>query len=576
MKRFVVELTLTVDADGGTETFYYTTKGFRTKPTDTPANKWVEPRVRSLGKLERSLFTGARVTGAIKPAGATLYLDNTDGELDAWLDYGISGSRVVYRWGDVGAAYPDGYEVVQIAYIQSFKLPDIDSVLVGLRDRSHLLDKPLVTATFAGTGGVEGTGLASKKKQWVSSDPAYYPPILIDVVKQIYFVSETGPGSLGSFLQLFEGGVEITRASDYSSEAELLSTPPASGECRFWCGVTGAFGVKPGPIYVRLGTPPIFELRCYSACYQANGNYWSFDALCRRAGLADVTDLAGVVGARLVDDDSTYLRVMEEACIEHQQFFGFDRLDVFRSGMLLEPDADESVYTFTTANAKSFARNPPSGMEAPVWQVTLNAGKTYPCQYAEGAPDEMKDYLSRDPWWTSFTGSSAATLTANPGAITAELSTPNRDIQNTFSQTLFINRYLGLFGGRRDFLTLTATEFTSRMLEIELHDTVIVQMTRFQCGSGRAFRVININIDWSVPSITFGLWGGTPGDGGGIDTGEPGGTVVTDPVAIRSELGVDLLTEDGFVLLIETASDFLRSETDSPLLTEGSSLLLLE
>lgn len=578
MKRFVVQLTLTVDADGGTQDFYYALAkegGFRTKPTDTPANEWIAPRVKNLGKLRRELFTGARVTGAVRPALATLYLDNTDGGLDVWLGYGISGSKVIYWWGDDGAAFPAGYEPVQIMYIKGLQLPDLDQALVQLRDRSYLLDTPLVTATFTGGGGLEGTGVASKKKQWVSGDPAFFPPIVINVTDQTYFVHQNGPSTLASYYQIFEGGVEITRGADYSSEAEILSTAPASGQCRFWFGPVVS-GTSTGPVYVRLGTPPVYELRCYALGYQADGGQWSFDALCRSAGMSDVTDFAGVVGARLVDDDATYLDVMRDSCIEHQQFFGFDRLDVFRADYLEEPDEDASVYTFTTDNAGGFRREVIPGMEAPVWRVTLNAGKTYSSPYASGASDLMKDYLSRDPWWTSFSGSSAATKLANPGAVSAELETPNRDIQNTFSQTNFINRFLGLFGGRRDFLTLTAKEFTSRVLEIELHDTVIVDMPRFQCSGGRAFRVVTIDIDWSVPAITFGLWGGTPGDGGGIDTGGSSGSTASDPVAIRSELGVDLYSELGEVLLIESELEYLQSEIDSPLLTEGSALLLLE
>lgn len=569
MKRFVVKLTLTVNDDGTTADFYYSTHGFRTLPTDTPANTWVEPRILNLGKLRRELFSGARLTGAVRPSGATLRLNNDDGGLDAWIDYGISGSQAVYYWGEIGAAFPDDYEIVQILYIQSFKL-DFSEVAVGLRDRLYLLDKPVVTSTFLGTGGIEGTGVASKKKQWVAEDPGYFPPIVVDVTKQIYFVQDTGPGSLSSFFQCFEGGVEISRDTDYASEAALTSaTDPDPGTCKFWFGPSGD-----GPVYVRLGTPPTYEIRIFGLGYQADDTSWSFAALCRRAGLDDVTGSAGVVGARLVDDDSTYLEVMEASSAKYVQFFGFGRLDVFTVGSLAEPDEATSEHTFTVDNARDFRREAPSGMEAPVWQVTMNAGKTWPTQFQDAASDTMKDYLSRDPWWTSFTGSSSATLLANPGAIAAEVSTPNRDIQNTFAQTNFINRYLSLFGGRRDFMVLKSTKFTSAMLAIDLHDTVEVQIPRMQCDNGRFFRVVTIDIDWSVPEITFGLWGGTPGDGGGIDTGD--GETTSDPMAIQSELGVDLYTEDGEVILIESELVYLQTEIDSPLLTEGSALILLE
>ena len=47
------------------------------------------------GTMRRELFSGTRVTGAVRPSFGELVLINADGGLDAWMGYGISGAKVV-------------------------------------------------------------------------------------------------------------------------------------------------------------------------------------------------------------------------------------------------------------------------------------------------------------------------------------------------------------------------------------------------------------------------------------------------------------------------------------------------
>ena len=168
--RFVAEITLTVDGAGTTQTFYFATSGFATKPSDTPANTYIAPRLQSAGTLRRELFSGTRVAGVVRPSFGELLLFNGDGALDAWIGYGVSGGKVTVRMGDEDAAYPGGYTTVYVAYAQQL-IANFDTIQVVLRDRINLLDQPIVTAQFTGAGGLEGTtGVAGKLKQWVSSD----------------------------------------------------------------------------------------------------------------------------------------------------------------------------------------------------------------------------------------------------------------------------------------------------------------------------------------------------------------------------------------------------------------------
>lgn len=234
IERIVVEMTMVVDDIGTEQTQYFATSGFTTKPTDTPANTYVAPRIKSAGSFKRELFGGSRVTGSVRPSFGEIVLFNGDGGLDSWMGYGVSGGKVVVRIGPEDGAYPVDYTTIYIAYAQYIRA-DFSEIKVILRDRLHLLDQPLVTAQFEGTGGLEGTtAMVGKLKQWVAGDPGYFPPILVDPATQLYFVQSTGPSTLLSSIKVYEGALEISRGADYADSLTMLSTSPSIGTARFW------------------------------------------------------------------------------------------------------------------------------------------------------------------------------------------------------------------------------------------------------------------------------------------------------------------------------------------------------
>lgn len=499
MKNFVAEITVVVDSIGTEQTFLFGTAGFTTRPSDTPANAYVAARLKNAGTMRRELFSGTRVTGAVRPSFGELVLINADGGLDAWMGYGISGGKVVVRMGEEGAAYPAGYTTVYIAYAQHI-VSDFREIRVRLRDRLNLLERPLVTGSFGGSGGLEGTtGMAGKLKQWVSSDPGYFPPILVDAALQLYFVQSTGTGGIGSLFSLYEGGVPITRDANYTSASDCLSTSPSAGECRFWLGSGGN-----GPVYVRLGSVPKFDLRVFSGGYQSNGSSWSLPAMAALAGITGGTG-ALVVGAQLVDDSRSILQVMQDACISAFGWFGMTRLDVFRCGTLSEPDAS-TVHNFNEHNAKGWTRAPVHDMDAPVWSVSVHAGKTWPGNLATGASSTMADYIGRTPWWTSFSEEDASIKTAHPGAVAVVVETQARNFPNRLAQTQYRDKFFSLYGVLREFYTFT-TPLTEQALALELHDTVQIKLPRFGLNSGKNMRIITQDIDCTRRQITFGVWG---------------------------------------------------------------------
>lgn len=576
---FVVEISPVVADDGSTQKFLFSTKAFGTLSTDTPPNTRVRNCLRNPGTFTRNLFANARVTGVITPDYGNIILANRvpekggPGELDDWVDYGLAGSVVNVYWGVPGDAYPSAWTFVYTAFCHSF-VADATEVVLRLRDQLQLLDQPLVAESFAGTGGLEGTGGVSKPKQWVSGDPGFIEPILLDVNKQIYFVQSTGtylgsPTALtdtsDSAWGLFEGGSRLTHdgLTPYASLDQLQTVEPPSGKFRYYLGPSNPLlsSWYDGPVYFRLGTPPVTDLRVFPVGVPSStdmiawgGAYGSFTVpnLAIKAGVSreDVdTDHAIGVTSRLVNDSTSYLEVMADSALSEQGWFGFNRLGVFHSGHLLDPADNEfyygissgagipapasnpttSLHTFDADKVLNLRREPVAGMEVPIWNVTLNAGDTWPSALVTGVSPQMKDYLTRTPKWLTTSGVSSSTLLANPGAAKDIVEIHSRVLQNSFSCRLWLERYFVLYGGRRHFFTFTVP-MSDALLALDMHDVVTLRGSRYGLSAGKKFRIISLTLDCStpVPHITYGLWGGTAGQytgaiGGGTGGGGGGG-----------------------------------------------------
>ena len=597
MKTFVLEVTPTVSSDGSTSTFLFGTHAWATAPTDTPASTSVRPFLQQPGTLRTTLFSRDAFGGAILPDYGVVKLadpaPSTTGanELSAWAGYGLSGSRVVLRWGELGDAYPAAFETVWIAYARKHQA-GIGSMTIWLRDGMQDLEQPIITEGFALTGGLEGTAAVPKRKQFVSGEPGFIVPILVDRVRQIYYVASTATGGAHDLWTLgisgtvapydvFDNGVEISRAlPNYTSEADILATTPSAGTVRFYYGPTSAYFPtwKNGPVYFRLGSPPAGDVRCYAVGYPTDADHarrgvalGSFFAghLALRAGVsieridetAFATEIA--IGSQWADDRESYADVLSDSARAFHGWFGFTRGDLFRSGYLLDPEDDgyyygvdpslfgsppasdpsTSLYTFTEAQLGDLSREPVAGLEVPMWSAAVRAGRTAPSQMATGATSEMRDYLTREVW-AAFSGISASTKLAEPGSEHLDIDFRGRHFVDSFASRLWLERFFVLFGGRHWFYTFTVP-MSSELLALELHDVVTLQTRFFGLSSGRKHRIVGMLIDCNSkpPKITFTVWGGDKGSytgtgGGGTGGGGGGGgEPIPDPATRVASLG---------------------------------------
>ena len=149
---FVAELNLVVDAAGATTRLLFGTEGWAAKPTDTPANTHIAGVLADPGRSRSELefqwraphWPGAAEFGQI-------VLNNADGALDGMMSYGMGGTvtvRATDRWATPIQRLDDGVHGLRLRAGGGFH-----GVRVLLRDRLFLLDKPIVTETFAGSAG---------------------------------------------------------------------------------------------------------------------------------------------------------------------------------------------------------------------------------------------------------------------------------------------------------------------------------------------------------------------------------------------------------------------------------------
>lgn len=566
--RLVFKLVVPTGSGSATTTRYVTTRGFRTLSTDTPASTYIEERVAKAGGFSRSLFSGSAMGGLIKPNYGVLTLNNEDGGLDTIATYAGGGGTVTCWWGEDGAAFPAGYTQVYVATIASV-LVDFETVVIRQQDRFEQLNRPVVTATFAGTGSIEGTDTAARKKQIVFGSPGMIPLILIDKVNQVYCVQVNATdratvAGLAEFGLVFEGGVPITRAAPYAFKEYLFlaSQAPDPGEFRIWSGYQGltigsitiasesaAAQYTKGPIYVRLGGIPVGELRFGARGLLQNvsstpAREWRFSDLCNRAGLNDVSSSTMATmqngredftaGNRLIDGEQTYAQVMSDRCQAVLGAAGFNRLNEFFCVSLTDPEDgdDTSAYSFTVDNSADFRRLPVPGMERPVWQVNIKSGRAWPCTVFSGASAEMQDLLTREGHYIAFRGYSSTTRRRYPNALSIDLEIEGHDFPDSSDQRTFVDRFGKLFGTRRDLMTLRCMQFDATTLALELHDKATLTLDRLGYDAGVVMRIVGIELDLDAMVIKFSLWGNnTDWDGwsltGGAfpaDAGEPGGS----------------------------------------------------
>lgn len=204
-------------------TFYYSTVGFTSTPTDTPSNTLFDARLLQPCLLKRSLFSSGTTSGESTADYGDLILNNTDEALDFLNDYGCDGRVLIVRSGVLGTAYPSTFTT---EFKGTMSVPTFvnNTVVIKVKSRQLTLTAPLQVTKFAGTNvapnGLEGlpTDLQGKPKPVILGAPSNVSALLVNTSKQIYQVHD---GALADIAAVYDKGVLLKTGRVWNAATSL-------------------------------------------------------------------------------------------------------------------------------------------------------------------------------------------------------------------------------------------------------------------------------------------------------------------------------------------------------------------
>lgn len=491
----VLRITAVIDSSGTTQSWYYTDgRGWVTRPSDTPAGVHVSPRMMSSGFFRREMFAGDGLFGAVRSGWGEFTLANADGQ---WLgdvahegtQYGWDGQSFALWAGEEDGDFPADFVQVGAGSIRSVKL-GLSVATVVIRDDMDRLNKPVLTRTFLGTGGLEGDStLAGKRAPRAFGDNLPLPCTLVDAARQIYHVCD-GISAVPGAATAHDGGVGLTMGAVYASTADMIATAPAAGGARFYGG---------GPCYVRLGSVPAYDVSCAPSDVRITaGTAAWLPQLALDAGISGASGaVLNVVDYLPIDSSDTYLQVMARACKSEPSWFGFDALGQFQAGAISDPSGGSPVATLRASQILEIERTAPPGLDVPVWRVQTKGWRNW--MFGRTLAGAAPGYMRRE-WYNSAASSDAAIQTVHTLAGDMSIESP-RYLPSGAANFLALHKL------DRDFLRVRVPMSAEMLSTIDLADCVELVYPRFGMHAGKKFLVVGIDAQWGARTVTYSLWG---------------------------------------------------------------------
>ncbi|MCP4165899.1 MAG: hypothetical protein GY759_08400 [Chloroflexi bacterium] len=255
---------------------------YHTGATDSPANTTYE------GNLTGSPSFASRMSEAFSGrsfvAFGVLTFDNSDGDLDGWIDDSFAGREVLVKLGDPSWDIADFRTV--ISGISDRLIISSDSALeLIIRDKQRLLDRPIQDSLIA-SGENEGNVLPLCYGQVKN-----IAPVLIDDTTHEYQVHE---GSIEAISAVYENGVatSLTVKNDLSNGKFTLSAKPEGAlTCDVQGDNSGGYTADLADIVERLVTREIASVDATAkAAFASAVSYDCGLYISERANLLDVLD----------------------------------------------------------------------------------------------------------------------------------------------------------------------------------------------------------------------------------------------------------------------------------------------
>lgn len=512
------------DISGVPQTLLFSTVGFTTKPTDTPANTVSRERLIQPANFFREISSGKSVFGEISTSFGESVLNNSDGKLDYLTNYAFGWRSFELYVADDIAPFPSGWDLLLKATMDQVTF-DEDVIRIRLRDRWSELSNTICNNKYTGTGGVNGgSELTGKKKQKVFGKCYNVEPVLLDKANQIYQMSDS---TKVYFYRVRDKGDILSPGTARTSYADLVANTPSAGSFDYW---------HDGAMF-RLGSPSVGIINCdiikYNTttaniftdndCYMGEvikqiaiaGGVPSGDI--NSSDVAALTDGGREYGFVARDDDAaseSISKIAQSSCV----FVGFDRLGVLRMQNIIQPSAGTSVATLSTYNSRNLRCITNGDVTSlPVKSVTMNYPKNWTIMgsgdLATSVPSSGYFQVNSEFPYSTTTTVSTRHLNSKDLIVdvyTGAYVTTTVGVGDLIAGSgVSISKFVTLFGTDRQWFELDVPFRKDTLTVLDLNKIVTLVWDRYGLSSGKQMLIVGIRYDFSSsdPYVKLTLWG---------------------------------------------------------------------
>jgi hypothetical protein len=315
-------------------------------------------------------------------------------------------------------------------------------------------------------------------------------------------------GAIAAVSNVYDKGIALTFHADEPNVSDLEAHNPPSGKYTT-CLSLG---------YIRVGSVPTGLLTCDATQGATSANRTTaqvLKAMALKAGIAsgdinssDVSALDtannSVIGIWISEPDSA-ITAMDKVAQSIGAFFGFDALGILRMGLFTAP-IGSAVLEIDRNNILSIehGRTNDTDKGIPAWRINLNYQKNYNIQTTDlaGAVTAARKNILALP---SLTKSAEDSSIKTQYTLAATIEKETCLVDATATQTE-ATRLLNLYKTNRDLYTVDIALDLSQTLP-DLNNVVNVTINRFGLNSGKLFKIIGIESDYSKNRATLTLWG---------------------------------------------------------------------
>lgn len=507
---FVAEIAYR-DAGGLAATAWFSaSRSWTTLATDTPASMFINGRLSDAGSIKRSLFAGGRIGGAVDSAFGVVALDNADGSLDDWRQFGVAGHTYTL-WCVPYAGAPSSEWTPGPVLRMLWCRVTLGQVLIAVTDRLQELDVPLASTFFAGSGGLEGDAfVANVRKPWGAGDCYNVEPVLISSTSPIYVVHDGAIDSATIGRYERAGGAVQTREANYTSEAALFSTAPSAGAAKRY----------PAGGALRLGTSSSYPITSDISFGGTTSKlaHRVLESMALRAGISsgDISsaDLSALDSSPTINagyycrDEESALSAMGKIASGGGLYFFFDLAGSLRVGKV-ETASGSPVYAFEERLAADIERQEVPGMVVPIWRVVSRWRRRWKTMGDVGGAASLLDRHDLSLQWDEHIEDDPSVLTTHPYAEQRVLDTYSLNLDSVAAPSTEGARWLALFAEPRALYRVVVEGLTTALLDVDLGSVVSLQMTdnRMGLGTSGLFRVSAVEFEFGADRATYYLFG---------------------------------------------------------------------